>query len=900
MSKLDTSYTEFFVECDEILQRISSLLTKSEIHDLDQENIDSLYRDIHTLKGSAQLFGFRTIGLIAHGIEATLEPVRQKKVQLDRTFIDFIFKCLDLIDKILKNPERDLEREPALHNEVVVALPQLVTLAVKKFGGEFEFFKDALPDESSNHFLTKIIEKTQDLFEDNISSSVEMDISEKEISPIKLVPQEIKIENVAKRINTMEKPVVEEASSESSTIRVQVSLLDKLMNLVGEMVLTRNQVLQFAKTSEDNEFLGLTQRLDLATTELQDSVMRTRMQPIGSIFSKFQRVVRDLSRDLGKSIDLVISGAETELDKSLIEAIKDPLTHIIRNSCDHGLETPAVRKSLGKPEEGSLSLRAFHEGGQVIIEVKDDGKGIDPQKIKEKAIEKRIISPERANSMSDKEAQELVFAAGFSTAEQISAVSGRGVGMDVVRNNIEKVGGVIELHSTAGTGTTLRLKIPLTLAIVPVMVIRSKNDYYAIPQMKLQELLRVDMEEDVNKVEKLQGQDVYRLRGKLLPLISCEEVMHPETIKTAKTIYNIVVLEGENHPYGLVVDEICDKADIVVKPLPAFLKKVAMFSGATIMGDGTVALIVDTQGVAGAVKAPHSGDGKKSKIPPISGNSASFIETTEFLFFRLSHAGIFAIPLVLVQRLEEFPQTDVDYSGEEMIVKYRESLLPLISLNAYFGYKSDPKEACIDKTTVSVVVVSKNNRLFGLVVDEVVDILTSTSDITPHIKETRGLLGTVIAMDKKVITIVDTYSIIDESMGVPVKKLSRSLKKARVLFAEDTIFFVRQVTKVLEKAGLEVVHAPDGVEALKILKKSGQNYFDFVISDIEMPNMNGFQLASSIRAEANFKDIPIIALTTRFSEMDQKKGKDAGFNKYLEKLKSDELLEAIDKVMGDR
>jgi two-component system chemotaxis sensor kinase CheA len=491
MTKFDTegALGEFFSECEEILQRISSLLTKLESQELSADAIDSLYRDVHTLKGSSQLFGFQRIGLIAHAIEASLEPVRKNRAKLDRNFVDQVFKSLDLIDRILKNPKRDLENDPTLHEELLQIVPKLISVSNKRFGTEFELTHSMVPNEDTKASNLPPVESIQ-----IIKPSPQTTVMQPMNPPID--PQE-----------PVFKPKQERASGgddqqlESSTIRVQVSLLDKLMNLVGEMVLARNQVLQFARTSENNEFLNLTQRLDLVTSELQDSVMRTRMQPIGSVFTKFQRVVRDLSRELGKDIELVVEGAETELDKSLLEAIKDPLTHIVRNSCDHGIETPEERKKNGKNPAGILSLKAFHEGGHVIIEIRDNGRGLDPKKLLAKALEKRIIGPEKAETLSQTEIQQLIFAPGFSTADQVSNVSGRGVGMDVVKTNVERVGGMIDLTSQPGQGTQLRLIIPLTLAIVPAMIVRMQKDFFAIPQVKLQELIRIDLEENGKKID---------------------------------------------------------------------------------------------------------------------------------------------------------------------------------------------------------------------------------------------------------------------------------------------------------------------------------------------------------------------------------------------------------------
>jgi two-component system chemotaxis sensor kinase CheA len=664
------------------------------------------------------------------------------------------------------------------------------------------------------------------------------------------------------------------------------------------MVLARNQLLQFARTNENNEFLNLTQRLDLVTSELQDNVMRTRMQPIGAVFTKFQRVVRDLSRELGKEIELVIEGAETELDKSLLEAIKDPLTHIVRNSCDHGIEGPEERKKKGKSNLGIISLKAFHEGGHVVIEIRDNGRGLDPKKILPKAIEKRLVSQEQAKTLSINEIQQLIFAPGFSTADQVSSVSGRGVGMDVVKTNLERVGGSIDLSSQVDQGTKLRLIIPLTLAIVPAMIVRMKKDFFAIPQVKLQELIRVDLEEAGKKMDKLQGKYIYRLRGELLTLIDLGDLLKTSTkSEKPRTIFNIVVLKTDGDIYGLVVDEICDTADIVVKPLPQFLKKVDVFSGSTIMGDGSVALILDIQGVANRSGA-HRGTQNKALKSQAEASAKSILENkTEYLFFKLAHRGVFSIPLILVNRLEEFSTSEIEFSGTERMVKYRGSLLPLIDLNQYLGHKIQA-ESDNDKK-LSVIVVSKHNRFFGLVVNEILDVLSSASEVTQGLKETKGLMGTIIFNDTQVVTILDALSIISDAMGVPVEiKKLKKLTNTKVLFAEDTIFFVRQVKKVLEAAGLEVDHAENGQLALDKLKMAGPGHYKLIVSDIEMPIMNGYEFAKAVKSDPLYKDIPMIALTTRFTERDQKTGIESGFNRYLEKLKSDELLETLHFLLG--
>jgi len=461
------------------------------------------------------------------------------------------------------------------------------------------------------------------------------------------------------------------------------------------------------------------------TTDLQAEVMRTRMQPIGSIVGKFQRVVRDIATSLSKKIDITIHGAETEVDKTLLEAVKDPLTHIIRNSCDHGIETPIERREKGKPEIGAIGIRAYHEGGQVVIEVSDDGKGLNNKKIIQKAVERGLYSKEQLNKMSDREIASIIFMAGFSTAEQVSAVSGRGVGMDVVKTNIEKIGGTIDIISSEGKGMVISLRIPLTLAIVPAMIIRNGNERFAIPQVKLVELVRVDSgPESGQKIEFLHGKPMLRLRGHLLPLVHLKEALgdlvttlvEAEVKKAEST--NVVVLQSEGTSFGLIVDDILDTGDIVVKPVGQNIKSLDTFTGATIMGDGAVALILDVAGLAKRLV------GEKDSRANAQTNKSWFNqeqdspktqtnESQDFLLFETNARGKYALPLCLVHRLEEFSIKQIEYSGTQKVLRYRGAILPIVVLNDLLDLKAS-EETKISNDHISIIVVQKSARLYGI------------------------------------------------------------------------------------------------------------------------------------------------------------------------------------------
>ncbi len=535
------------------------------------------------------------------------------------------------------------------------------------------------------------------------------------------------------------------ASAADSTIRVDVDLLDRLMNLVGELVLTRNQVLQFTMSQKDTAFVATSQRLNLITSELQEGVMKTRMQPIGNVWSKFPRVVRDLALSCHKQVRVEMEGKETDLDKTIIEAIKDPLTHMVRNSVDHGIEPPEQRLAAGKPVEGVLSLKAYHESGQVNIEISDDGAGIRFERVKQKAIERGLISAEQAARMGDREAAGLIFLPGFSTAEQVTSISGRGVGMDVVKTSIEKIGGTVDLQSTVGVGSTFKIKIPLTLAIIPALTVTSGGDRYAIPQVSLLELVRLEGEEARTRIEMIQGAPVYRLRGHLLPIVYLNrELQLSSPILTSNTMtdevedaLNIVVLQAGDRQFGLVVDRINDTQEIVVKPLSKQLKGLSVFAGATIMGDGRVALILDVLGIAqraSVISEVHDRTVADTRLASQEHNG----DKQTLLLFSLGENGRMAIPLWQAARLEEFPLEKIEFTESQEVVQYRGEIMPLLRLSNVFG--AAPTS---DRPRVQVVVYRNHGRTVGLVVDRILDIVHEVVAVQRRTQRS-GLLGSAI------------------------------------------------------------------------------------------------------------------------------------------------------------
>jgi two-component system chemotaxis sensor kinase CheA len=917
----DNPVQEFVDEAKEILARISGTLTELEPSkkSRQRELIAGIYRDFHTLKGTAQLFGFKHFAKIAHAVEAVLDPIRQGHCSTSPSLVDKIYSAIDCLETSCQEINQN-QTDESMSGASTEFLHTFLEDIFKELGlGSSPSLKNSIYEEAHVERVEKRVEEMPDVTEKKEASEIES-LSQKEASSPNLRPEhrpEQQTDNPQSNredseiTNGAQETKGQETKGIDSSIRVQVALLDKLMNLVGELVLVRNQVLQYGSKTEDLTLLKLSQELDIVTSDLQGEVMKTRMQPVGNVFSKFNRTVRDLSRDLEKQIQIITLGAETELDKTLIEAIKDPLTHIVRNACDHGLETPDQREQKGKKPQGTVKLHAFHEGGQVIIEISDDGKGLDPQVIGKIAVEKGLISQEELTSLPEKEIQSLIFKPGFSTAEQVSSVSGRGVGMDVVKTNIERIGGTFELESEKNVGTSIRLTIPLTLAIVPAMKVRCGDQQFAIPQVKLVELVKIDPNESKNHVEELEGQPMLRLRGDLLPLIHWKSVIEgfQEDLGSKKNEdLQVVVLDAEGRRFGFVVDEVLDTADIVVKPLNRFMKSLQLFSGATIMGDGSVALIIDVVGLAskGQVSAEQQVKESFSSQIANSPQDHAFAEEQEYVVFKTMGSSNHCIPLCLVHRLEEINTDRIEYSGQQAVIQYREGLLPLLDLDDELGYKNrdhDTKKS----NKASIIVVEKRNRHFGLLVHQIIDVVSTTSSIDDSFQDREFLVGNIVH-DSKIMVVVDALSIVDSAIERLVQDNpddkkehgNLKLKGQRILLVEDMAFFRKHVEKSLSKEGLEVSLAKNGKEALELLESKPSDYFDVIVSDIEMPEMDGFELASTLKKNEKLAHIPLIALTTKFKDRDIEKGRSVGFHSYLEKFKAEQLLETIQRSMDEK
>ena len=768
MSEIDEIVGEFLVESYENLDRFDEDLLALERDPTDTGVLDSIFRTIHTVKGTSGFFGFNQLEALTHVAENLLGKLREGEASVTEEIASALLSTGDSVRGILTTIEETGEEGTHDVSDLVATLQRLYDQTT----GDVEAAEaadtpaeptaeggDADEDDTAGPRIGELLVEGGHTTPDHVAIAA----AEQEFGDSR------RIGEILSEEGGVDEDVVESTARDQSrssgrsvadtSIRVDVGLLDELMNLVGELVLARNQIVQLVTQDQESEFTGASQRLNLITTELQEGVMKTRMQPIGNVWNKLPRVVRDLSLAVGKQVELEMIGQDTELDKTIIEAIKDPLTHLVRNAVDHGVESAERRAAAGKPEVGRLVLRAFHEGGQVNIEIADDGAGIDPEKVKAKAVANGIITAEQATRMPDREAWNLIFAAGFSTAEQVTNVSGRGVGMDVVRTNIERIGGTVDVHSELGTGTTFKVKIPLTLAIVPALVVSSGEHRYAIPQLSLLELVRLEGDAAREGIELVHGSPVHRRRGQLLPIVDLAgELATGDVPLTERETISIVVLHADGQQFGLVVDEIHDTQEIVVKPLGSHLKEASLFAGATIMGDGRVSLILDIVGIAQRARVLNEGRDRNKLADQVEAAAAG-AERCTLLLVEVGEDRRAAIALSDVERLEEFAATDLEWSGSQEVVQYRDDILPLLRLGDALGVGGFAHGAADEG--INVVVHSIDGRSVGIVVGRILDIVEQEVRFDGGSGHS-GLLGSAIVQDR-VTDVVDVNAIVAQN-----------------------------------------------------------------------------------------------------------------------------------------
>lgn len=769
--EIDEDVKEFLIEGYEYLNQIEEDLVALEKNDADREVMNRIYRGLHTIKGNSGFLGVEKLESVAHAGENLLSLLRDRTLTMTPDITSALLETIDAVRSHMEALEKTGEESPIAHTALLDRLLQLQ----ESGGTASELLPSAIAQSNSVTPEVAIEEPEEsELTREHLYADALLSIEQL------LIPSATN--TTSQQVNAADTEGDKFKISDTA-IRVDVGLLDKLMNLVGELVLCRNQILEFANTQtantqNDDTLKSVSSRLNLVTSELQEGVMKTRMQPIRTIWNKFPRVVRDTAFSLGKQVQLEMEGEETELDKTLIEAIANPLTHLVRNCLDHGIETSEVRVAKGKPAFGKLLLRAYHESGQVNIEISDDGGGIDPERIKSKAVQKGMFSAVDAAKMSDREALNLIFMPSFSTAEKITNISGRGVGMDVVQTHIEKISGTIDVQSQVGKGTTFKLKIPLTLAIIPTLIITTGGSRYAIPQVNLLELMRLEGEQ-IKKIEMFHGTPVYRLRGRLLPLIYLNRELQLETgiVENGKKsqfdtdeALNIVVVQATDKPFGLVVDAINDTQEIVVKPLGKQLKSLACFAGATIMGDGKVALILDVHGIAQKTHMTEAQE--KAILADENSRRESSEPPQQLLVFQGPDCRRMAIHLSRVCRLEEFPRHLLERVGKQNVVQYRNQIMPVIYLTAVFGSGSESADwgpngldgrsrAADDKLPLVVVSIGSEHQV-GLVVDRILDIVEQAIDIKGA--ATQAGISYCAVIQGQVTEILDVDAVINNNL----------------------------------------------------------------------------------------------------------------------------------------
>ena len=737
------------------------------------------------------------------------------------------------------------------------------------------------------------------------------------------------------------------ASAQAGSLRVNITVLDELMTLAGELVLTRNQLIQSIVSNDNDQIEKASQRVDLVTSEIQAAIMNTRMQPIGTVFNKFKRIVHDMSKDLEKEIELEIEGKDVELDKTIIESIADPMTHLVRNSVDHGIEMPDIRRQAGKTLPAHVRLNAYHEAGQVIIEIQDDGGGIDPKRIAKKAIEKGWHTENEIKEMTETELVKLILKPGFSLAKEVTDISGRGVGMDVVNSNLTKLGGTIDIESTVGVGTTIRVKLPLTLAIIPSLIAAEGNERFTIPQVNLVELVRIPPEQVKSRIEKVDNASVIRLRNELLPLLRLNEVLgmpklfvdpagevredkreiiHDRRSKTvdafidgdveemteaekraqedgrrasSSSAVNIIVVNAGDINYGIVVDALLDSEEIVVKPLGYHLRDVRTYAGATILGDGKSALILDIVGISNIMSLRSVKDTAKDKI--IAKKVESNKHAQSLLIVRNAPQEFFAIPLGLISRIEKIHKSEIESPGGQLSIKYRGASLLL------FRIEDTANVGQIDDVEWPYVIVfQQGGREVGIMVSGIEDAIDISVEIDNKTFRQRGILGSARIMEQTTM-LLDLYGLVTaEPDAAPAaievaatpKQGDASNKQSYILVVEDSDFFRSHFKSVLNDAGWEILEAEDGVDGLRVFEEHADE-ISLVLTDIEMPNMDGVEMTHQLRLKPELDDMPILACTSVAGEMAEQRGFEAGLDEYLIKLDREQLVERIQHYLAN-
>jgi len=902
---------DFIVESQENLERLDQEFVALEHEPDNKELLGSVFRTIHSIKGGAGFLNLPHLEEVSHRTEDVLTKLRNHSLALDANLTTILFSAVDCIKSIVIHLEKTGE-EGEYNMQVVVEDLNNVIAGKRKKKSTASGKRKPTPDPTStgsghasqegNKIESENLESRQEMIERDTEAAAQ------EVLPVspEVQDEKHKEEKMAAKDQKIAETIEHTLSSvEDTRIHVDIGLLDQLMNLTGELVLARNRVIQFAsgETIDPQMFGTVSQRLNVVVSELQETMLKTRMQPVRKVFGILPRLVRDLSKAHGKEVELRMEGQDTELDRTLLEALKDPLTHLVRNAIDHGIEAPEVRRQQNKPLTGTIIINAYHEGGQVHIDISDDGAGIDLQQVKAKAINDGIITPQHAENLNERDLLNLLFQSGFSTSETVTSMSGRGVGMDVVKRNLDRIGGTVDIHTEPHQGSTVKIRIPITLAIIPVLIVKAADQRFAIPQVHLEELVMPrDGEQKEVGIERVYGAEVYRLRGELLPLLRLNNILqlsNPEALgqKGANKGTNIVVVSAGTARFGIIVDDVGDTEEIVVKPLSSHIQQLHCYDGATIMGDGKVALIMNVSGLFTAAQF-NLDDLKSAEQAEIKQEEALLIETQKeqrqtIVLFRAGKSEYYGVPLAFVVRLEEFPVSQIEHSGGREVLQYRNEILPLMRLEPYLNIEAAP-----DPEMLSLIVFSVEKQI-GLAVNEIINTVEISTHIDTETFQQKGVLGSTIVNGHSVL-MLDIHGLIE--MAYPawykkffVSKLDETEREnIRVLLAEDSAFFLNIEKSYLESAGYQVITAEHGNAALEILEKQP---VDVVVTDIDMPYCDGYELTKAIRAREEWKHLPVMAVTVLSGEENRKKGIEVGIDEYKIKLDRDDVLRALEQLI---
>ena len=860
---MDDLLREFVTETNESLDVVDVELVRFEQDPSNATIINNVFRLVHTIKGTCGFLGLPRLEALAHAAEALMGRFRDG-VPATTDAVTLILASIDRIKQILESLENEQREPDGADDDLISGLTHMAaSLDPKKQ-------QAAPPQQTVGTLIEQVLERPLLPGEDSLDDLERA---------FRATPVDAPVGRVKPVLADNARDDAERNGNQS--IRVSVDTLEKLMTMVSELVLTRNQLLEIGRRHEESEFKTPLQRLSNVTAELQEGVMKTRMQPIGNAWQKLPRIVRDLSQELGKHIDLEMQGAETELDRQVLDLIKDPLTHMLRNSADHGLETPEERRAAGKPERGRIRLSAWHEGGFIVIQIADDGRGLNTERIKAKAVAQGLATEPELEKLTEQQIHKFIFTPGFSTAVEITNISGRGVGMDVVRSNIDQIGGTIDVRSVPGVGVSFTVKIPLTLAIVSALIVESAGDRFAIPQLAVVELVRAHGGSE-HRIERIKDTAVLRLRDKLLPVARLSRLLGiaPSAPESAEQGF-IVVTQVGTQTFGIVVDAVFHTEEIVVKPMSSKLRHIALFCGNTILGDGSVIMIIDPNGIAQALGTTAAVQLQSVAAADAEADRAA--QATSLLLFRAGSAQPKAVPLSLVTRLEEIDARKIELSNGRHMIQYRGQLMPLVRMDASVNVRSEGAQP--------LLVFSDGMRSMALVVDEIVDIVEDRLDIEVA-GGGEGVLGSAIVKGQ-------ATEIVDIGHFMPLafedwfrrKEQTSAPRRRAVLLVDDSPFFRNMLAPVLQAAGFDVTTVGSGAEALAHVDGGGA--LDIVITDIEMPEMDGFALTQALRKHPRGAELPVIGLSSIVSAEAIARGREVGFHDYVAKFDRQGLIAAL-------